>query len=70
LADGVAESQKSMVQMIFRNRRISKREMAETLGISTTAIDKNIVKLKALGIIRRIGSPKSGYWKLKNMENQ
>jgi predicted HTH transcriptional regulator len=70
LADGLAESQKSILQMIFSYWRISKREMAETLGISTTAIDKNLEKLKILGIIRLVGSPKSGYWKLKNMENE
>jgi predicted HTH transcriptional regulator len=41
---------------------ISKREMADSIGISTTAIDKNIVALKDKGLLQRIGSDKAGYW--------
>jgi len=38
--------------------------MAETIGISTTAIDKNIEKLKNAKLIKRVGSSRSGYWSI------
>jgi ATP-dependent DNA helicase RecG len=64
LADGLAESQRLMLELIVMNPRISKREMAEKIGISTTAIDKNITALKTRGLLTRIGSNKSGHWKV------
>jgi len=44
--------------------KISKREVSETLGISETAVDKHIEKLKKLGIIERIGPAKGGHWEV------
>ena len=41
---------------------ISKKEMAEKLGISTTAIDKNINQLKKKGLLLRVGPDKGGHW--------
>ena len=38
--------------------------MAEAIGISTTAIDKNIEKLKGLGILVRVGPDRGGYWEI------
>ena len=38
--------------------------MSEILNISDTAVDKNILKLKNLGIIERIGPDKGGYWEV------
>ena len=64
LADGLAESQRLMLELIAENPRISKREMAEKIGISTTAIDKNITALKTRGLLTRIGSDKGGHWKV------
>jgi predicted HTH transcriptional regulator len=64
LVDGLAESQRLMLELIAENPRISKREMAEKIGISTTAIDKNITALNTRGLLARIGSDKGGYWKL------
>jgi predicted HTH transcriptional regulator len=64
LADGLAESQRRMLELIAENPRISKREMAERIGISTTAIDKNIAALKTRGLLTRIGTHKGGHWKV------
>jgi ATP-dependent DNA helicase RecG len=64
LADGLAESQRLMLELITGNPRISKREMAEKIGISTTAIDKNVNALKTKGLLIRIGSDKSGHWEV------
>jgi ATP-dependent DNA helicase RecG len=64
LLEGLVESQKYMVQLIVQNSKISKRELAEHIGISTTAIDKNLATLKAKNIIRRVGSDKSRHWEI------
>ncbi len=64
LVDGLVESQRQILLLIVENPRISKREMAERIGISTTAIDKNIIALKEKGLLQRIGSDKAGHWAL------
>ena len=46
------------------NPKISKQKMAEIIGISTTAIDKNIKILKSTDCIKRIGPDKGGHWKV------
>jgi len=38
--------------------------MAEKIGISTTAIDKNITALKTRGLLTHIGSDKGGRWEV------
>jgi ATP-dependent DNA helicase RecG len=64
LVDGLVESQKQIVRLIAKNEKISKKQMAESIGISTTAIDKNIDKLKTKNIIKRIGSDRDGSWQI------
>ncbi|WP_337288090.1 winged helix-turn-helix transcriptional regulator [Candidatus Methylomirabilis sp.] len=64
LVEGLAENQKSLLQLIIRKPRISKKAMAETIGISTTAVDNNLSKLKKVGLLRRIGPDKGGHWEV------
>ncbi len=67
---GLAENQKKIVLLIIQNQRISKRELAKKLGISTTAIDKNITTLKKKKIIKRIGPDKGGHWEIKEGKHE
>ena len=62
LVDGLVENQILMLYRMKENPHVSKREMAESVGISTTAIDKNIVALKKKGLLRRIGPARGGHW--------
>jgi ATP-dependent DNA helicase RecG len=64
LVDGLVETQRKIILLMSDNPKISIRELHNQIGISTTAIDKHIIKLKNMGIIQRIGSAKSGYWKI------
>ena len=64
LVEGLADSQKKIVVLINKNPNISKKEMSKQIGISTTAIDKNIATLKKKKIIKRIGEDKTGYWEI------
>lgn len=46
MVDGLVENQILMLHLMKENPRVSKREMAESVGISTTAIDKNIARIE------------------------
>lgn len=64
LVEGLVENQKKILTLVRENPYVSKREMSERIGISTTAIDKNITSLKKKGILKRIGPAKGGYWEI------
>jgi len=38
--------------------------MANEIGISMTAIDKNLAKLKRRGVLRRVGPARGGHWEI------
>lgn len=64
LADGLVESQRKILDLVVKVPMISKRDMAEQIGISKTAIDKNIETLKSKGLLKRVGTNKSGHWEV------
>ncbi|MBF0245547.1 MAG: HTH domain-containing protein, partial [Planctomycetes bacterium] len=66
LVDGLVESQQIILKLIRQKPAVSKREMAKHIGISTTAIDKNIASLKEKGWLKRIGPAKGGRWEVVN----
>ena len=39
-------------------------EMAKELKVTRKTIQRNIAKLKSMGLIERVGEDKNGYWKL------
>ena len=66
LVDGLAESQQLIIKLIQSNPKILIGEMADRIGISKTAIDKNLTILKNKKIIRRVGNSKTGHWEILN----
>jgi len=64
LVDGLVESQRKIVELIKANPKISKKDMAKNIGISTTAIDRHIRSLRENNIIKRVGSDRTGHWEL------
>ena len=60
--NGLAESQRAILKIVEKEPSISKKKMAAIIGISTTALDKNIAKLKQKGLLQRIGAAKGGHW--------
>jgi len=58
----------SLQQMILTqiqiNNRITYDELSDVLSIHRTTIMRNISKLKAIGILQRIGSDKTGHWEI------
>lgn len=39
--------------------------LASKIGITAKAVEKHLARLKADGIIKRIGPAKGGYWQVK-----
>ena len=64
LVEGLVETQKKMIYLISDNPTITIKELSESLGVSTTAIDKNLVKLKEKNILKRVGGDKIGSWEI------
>jgi len=58
---------KIYIEMIA-DSKITVEKISEKIGISTSAINKNIAKLKKHNIIKRAGSTKSGYWEIIKQE--
>ena len=57
-------TRKRILELIEIDSRISITKIAETLGYSTTAIEKNIDFLKNNDYLKRHGSAKGGYWEI------
>lgn len=53
-----------IVSLLLDNPRHSARTLAETLGLSIQAIEKQLSKLRTAGRIRRIGPAKGGRWEV------
>lgn len=64
LVKELSESQIKILNLIESNSHITKRELAERIGISTTAIDKHIDTLKEKKVLERRGGRKEGYWQI------
>ena len=58
------ETRAKIVEAMRKKPEISRRELAETVGISQSAIQKHIEHLKGAGIIIRLGSDRKGLWKV------
>ena len=57
-------TQVRILELMIENKFITIIEIAEKIGLSSTAVENNIAKLKSKGILRREGSDKSGYWEI------
>ena len=62
LPKGLSETAFKICMMILSDNSISRKELADKTGISKTAVQKHLNKLKQLGVIIRVGSPKFGHW--------
>ena len=62
--DKLGDSQTKILQLIEKDPYISLSKLSKFIGISQTAIENNIKRLKESGLLQRIGPAKGGYWKL------
>jgi len=62
---GINETQRKIIKMIATNPEMKIGQISEAIGVTKRQIESNISKLKALGLIDRIGARKSGQWIVK-----
>ena len=60
----ISKRQKRIIEIIRNNASITQEEMASILNISRFTIIREIKVLEEKGIIKRIGSNKTGNWKI------
>lgn len=61
----LSENRIKILKNIHLNNKISKKELEAIIGLSGTAIDKNIDALRELGLLEREGGAKGGHWIIK-----
>ncbi|HFA49939.1 MAG TPA: winged helix-turn-helix transcriptional regulator [Bacteroidetes bacterium] len=64
LDEKLGKNQLQIINLMRNKPAISIVKIAEKLGISDTAVENNIKKLKTLEIIKRIGPNKGGHWEV------
>ena len=62
LSKGLSETAVTIYKLIYADNYITRSEIANRIGISVTAVQKHINKLKSLRFIDRDGSTGHGNW--------
>lgn len=58
------KSRDVIISLLKKDGTLNTASLASQIGITTKAVEKHLSKLKSEGIIERIGSNKTGYWKV------
>jgi ATP-dependent DNA helicase RecG len=67
VAENVTENREGKIlELISKDNNVSTIQIAEKLSVTRMTIHRDIEKLKAKGLIERVGADKGGYWKIKN----
>ena len=64
VGEKLSQNEQSIIEAIIHNPYVSARELSEIVGISSRKIEENIKKLKAQGVVKRLGPAKGGYWEI------
>ena len=60
----LGENEAEILRILAENKNTTSKQLSVIIGISTTAVENNIAKLKKKGILNRIGPDKGGYWEV------
>jgi ATP-dependent DNA helicase RecG len=58
------KSSEKILNLVRQNPAVSAREIAEALGLTSRAVEKQLGKLKKEGRLKRIGPDKGGHWEV------
>jgi Predicted transcriptional regulator containing an HTH domain and an uncharacterized domain shared with the mammalian protein Schlafen len=61
----LTKRQQQIIEIIKRNPSVTTNELAKQFQVSEKTIKRDFAMLKEDGVIIRIGSDKSGQWKIK-----
>lgn len=62
----LGKTEDKILKIMEDNPQISMADIAKAVGITASAVEKQIVKLKNINKLERIGPDKGGYWKVIN----
>jgi len=54
----------TILSIIKEDNNVTREELAKLTNLSIPTVDRNLKKLKEKGYIKRIGSDKTGSWKV------
>jgi ATP-dependent DNA helicase RecG len=57
--------EKEIIELIIKDNSITRKAIANKLGLGTTTVYRYIESLKRQGFIERVGGDKGGYWRIK-----
>ena len=60
----LSPNQKAVLKAIMETPSITKQTLCDITSLGKSTIDRAIKALKEKGLIQRVGSNKSGYWKI------
>lgn len=66
LGKELTDSQQAILSLVMLDHKITIKELAARLGISTTAVENNIKKLRELALLERKGGRKDGFWQINS----
>lgn len=61
----INDSQKKIIKTMRDNPNVKTVRLMAITGLSESGVNRNLKKLKELGLIERIESLKNGYWSVK-----
>ena len=64
----LGETRAAIIEAMVADPRVTTTRLARSLGISTTAVEKQLQILKARGYIERVGPARGGRWKVKGLQ--
>ena len=59
-----SSAEDSILALIKHNPSITRAQLAAQIGVGIRTIDNHLRKLKVQGVISRVGSDKSGSWRI------
>ena len=63
----LTKEQKYIIEDIMKNKNITQIELSKKYDVNRETIKRDLKKLKELKLIKRVGSDKTGYWKLMSL---
>ncbi len=67
VTDSVTENERAVLLLPEEDPGYTMQQLAERLSVSRKTIASRLKKLKEKGAIERVGSDRSGYWKVKQI---
>lgn len=66
--EGETDIEKAIMDTMVREPEITLRQVSDSLGIPLRSVERNVSRLKGKGLVKRIGSTRSGTWSVNSRE--